>query len=137
MPAPLKERQVREGRVIARLAWGVDEDGSRYEIACFDGPELTLESDQAGLIELMEHRIRNVPGVRVIGREERQMGGLPVLELRLEMQSDRIGRYWIFLQNGRRLFEVSVVGPPSARLTEESERFFNSFQLNPKLAPTR
>lgn len=129
MPPPVKERQVREGPVLARVAWGVDEDGSRYEIACFDGPELTTASDRAGLVAMIEDRISNTPGVRITGRQSAQRKHLEALELEISLPEDRIGRYWIFLVAGRRLFEVSVVGKRGERLAQGSERFFGSFKI--------
>ncbi|HZF52082.1 MAG TPA: hypothetical protein VE093_25690 [Polyangiaceae bacterium] len=135
MPAPVKERQLREGPVMARVAWSVDEDGSRYEIACFDGPELTTESDRAGLVAMIEDRIGNTPGIRITGRQRAHRAHLEALELEVAFPEDRIGRYWIFLVEGRRLFEVSVVGPSGERLVEGSERFFGSFQLTPNSTP--
>lgn len=131
MPPPVKERQVREGRVLARVAWSVDEDGSRYEIACFDGPELTTASDRAGLVAMIEERISNSPGVKITGRQSAQKTHLEALELEVSFPEDRVGRYWIFLIAGRRLFEVSVVGPPGERLAQGSERFFSSFKIGP------
>jgi hypothetical protein len=129
MPAPVKERQVREGRVMARVAWSVDEDGSRYEIACFDGPPLDTEADRAGLVALIEERIGNTPGARITGRQSARRKHLEALELEVAMPEARVGRYWIFLVAGRRLFEVSVVGIPSDRLAQGSERFFGSFKI--------
>lgn len=136
MPAPVKERQVREGPVMARVAWGIDKDGSRYEIACFDGPELTTDADRAGLIGLIEGRIANTPGVTVTGRQTARVVNLEAVELELSMPEERVGRYWIFLLEGRRLFEVSVVGPVGDRLVAGSERFFGSFRLA-RVSPPR
>lgn len=135
MPPPVKEKQVREGPVMARIAWGIDEDGSRYEIACFDGPELTTESDRAGLVAMIEERISNTPGVRITGRQSAQRSHIEALELEISLPEERIGRYWIFLVEGRRLFEVSVVGKPGERLALGSERFFGSFSIGPSPPP--
>jgi hypothetical protein len=135
MPAPVKKRQVREGAVIARIAWGIDGDGSRYEIACFDMPERMDASDEGALLATMERRIGNNPGVRVTGRERAAVGETSAVDLRLAVSPDRVGRYWIFLQGGRRLFEVSVVGPPGPKLAAGSEAFFGSFQIERELLP--
>jgi hypothetical protein len=120
---------------MARVAWGVDDDGSRYEIACFDGPELTTPSDRAGLVAMIEDRIGNTPGVRITGRQSARVKHLEAVELEVAFPEDRIGRYWIFLVQGRRLFEVSVVGLPSDQLTLGSERFFGSFRIGPNSPP--
>jgi hypothetical protein len=137
MPAPVKKRVVREGLVIARIAWGIDRDGSRYEIACFDIPELTDASDQGAFLATMERRIGNNPGVHVTGRESAAVGESAAVDLRLAVSPERVGRYWIFLQSGRRLFEVSVVGPPGPRLTEGAEAFFGSFRIEREPPPAR
>jgi hypothetical protein len=116
---------------MARVVWGVDEDKSRYEIACFDGPELDEAGDRAALLEMMERRIGGSPGARVTARESTRVGELTAVEIRLSLPEDRVGRYLIFLVDHRRLFEVSVVGPAGARLSAGAERFFQSFRLEP------
>lgn len=131
MPGPANERVMREGPLIARVAWGVDEDESRYEIACFDGPTPLDASDSAELLAIIERRIGQNPGTRVTGRQEVRVGEQPAIELRLALPEDRVGRYWIFLVDSQRLFEVSVVGPLGARLSTGEERFFGSFRVDP------
>lgn len=137
MPAPVREKSMREGPVIARIAWGIDRDGSRYEIACFDMPEKLADADRDALLDTIAYRLGNNAGVRVTERERAQVGDEPAVRLSLAVPPDRSGRYWIFVQRGRRLFEVSVVGPQSERLTKGAEKFFNGFRLGELPSDTR
>lgn len=129
MPAPVREEHSWEGPTEARVAWGVDADGSRYEIACFDLPAALDAAGREELLARIERYITLRPGARAADRRSASAGGIPATELHLTLADDHAGRYWIFLVGDQRLFEVSVVGPSGARLAAGAERFFRSFRL--------
>jgi len=138
MPGPVREERTREGFMIARVIWGVDRDGSRYEIACFDMPERLDAAGRAEILGRVERGIRARPDALGARRGGTQVAGLPALELHLALTERRVGRYWIFFVDDQVLFEVSVIGPSGERLSAGSSRFFGSFQLDdrpPSSAP--
>ncbi|EYF06226.1 hypothetical protein [Chondromyces apiculatus] len=129
MPGPVRERGMQEGPTYARVAWGKDVDGSRYEIACFDLPEALDASGRAEMLAQVERWISTPPGTRIVERRRVEVSGTPAAELRLALPDAREGRYRNFIVDGQRLFEVSVVGPSGDALHAGTERFFRSFRL--------
>ncbi|HSN99436.1 MAG TPA: hypothetical protein VLS89_14170, partial [Candidatus Nanopelagicales bacterium] len=128
MPAPVREERTQEGPTLARVAWSRDADRSRYEIACFDLPEPLGPEEHDALLARIERLIRLRPGARAERRRTR-VAGLPAVELDVTLPGHEVGRYWLFLANDQRLFEVSVVGPAGERLTAGTAVFFGSFRL--------
>lgn len=135
MPAPVREEHSWEGPTEARVAWGVDADGSRYEIACFKLPEALDAAGREELLARIERYITLRPGARSADRRSASAGGIPAAELHLTLADAHAGRYWIFFVGDQRLFEVSVVGPTGARLAAGAERFFQSFRVAPPAPP--
>lgn len=129
MPAPVREEWSREGPMVACVAWGVDEDGSRYEIARFDLPEPLDEAGRTALVARIEGYVQRRPGARSTARRTTEVSGVPVSDIHLALPDDRVARYWLFLVEDSHLFEVSVLGPSGDRITAGSSRFFGSFQL--------
>src|SRR5262245_21618160 len=62
MPAPVFERRVREGPMMAYVAHAVDEDGTRYEVARFDMPEPLDEPSRAEVLARAERGLESGGG---------------------------------------------------------------------------
>src|SRR5690349_20057752 len=66
MPAPIRERRAREGKMSAYIAHAIDAGGTRYEIARFDLPEGLDDSARADLLARAERGLGGVWGARVL-----------------------------------------------------------------------
>lgn len=129
MPAPVEERRVREGPMLAAIVHAVDTDDTRYEIARFDMPDPLDEPARADLIAKVERGLTGRPGARVTGRRTTLVSGVSALDLSVELPEGVSGRWWIFFSGGSRMFQVSALGPIGERHAAGAARFFQSFAL--------
>jgi hypothetical protein len=129
MPAPTREKRAQEGPMRACILWGVDSDGTRYEVAYFDMPEPLDAAGRARLLAKVELGLAGGPGIRDASRRDVTIGGVTGLELAVTLPDNRTGKWWIFFLGGERLFQVSGLGPAGERLSAGTATFFESFQL--------
>lgn len=129
MPAPIRERGAREGAAQARIVWAIDEDGTRYEVACFDRREPLDEASRAALLVQIERGLTEGPGTLRTQKRQLLVNGVPSTELIVDFDDDRTGQWWILRQGEERLLQVSVLGPSGDRRTRGAAVFFRSFRL--------
>jgi hypothetical protein len=133
MPAPVGERRVREGPMMASIIHAVDIDKTRYEVARFDMPEPLDEARRADLTAKVERGLTQSPGARVTGQRSVLVGGVPAVELLVDFPGGRHGQWWIFFAGKERMFQVSMLGPAGDRQTAGAALFFRSFDRKGKL----
>jgi hypothetical protein len=128
MPAPVRERRAREGKMIAYIAHAIGAGGTRYEVARFDLPPGVDDAARADLMARAERGLGGVRGARVIARRDVVVDGAPARELEVILPGGERGRWWLFFVGGERMFQVSALGPPSALRDADDARFFRSFR---------
>jgi hypothetical protein len=132
MPAPVAERRVGEGRMMASIIHAVDIDRTRYEVARFDMPEQLDKASRADLTAKVERGLTQSPGARVTGRRSILVGGVPAVELLVAFPDGAHGQWWIFFSGGERMLQVSALGPAGERHAAGAALFFRSFELTGK-----
>jgi hypothetical protein len=135
MPAPMRERTAQDGPAAARIAWGVDLDGSRYEVACFDLPEPLDKVGREGLLADVELGLAGSLGAHRTARRSVVVSGVPAVEIVASFPDEREGQWWVLFPSDRRLLQVSVLGPDGARRAAGAAAFFGSFRLVAEGAP--
>jgi hypothetical protein len=133
MPAPVEQRFAREGAVEMVLAASHWDDVS-YEATFFDLPSALDDEAQAALMERVVVGLSGVPGVRVRALETTFTEELPSTELDLAIGGGRRGTWRLFVVDGVRMFQLSIIGP-SVGHEERAARFFESFELLEHPAP--
>lgn len=132
-PAKTEERKGPDGRAMAHLTWAVDERGTRYEIALFRMPGPLTKDEKRALMQDIESALGFVvDGTKAAGAEKKTVQRQDREETVLvrPLPGNKTGEWHIFFDTDERLFQVSVVGPETAKAAAQRAKFFGSFTLD-------